>query len=121
MANASNNTNDNVSVLGPTVRFKGELQADEDLQILGHVEGTIKHTKYLTIAREGHVKANIEGHIVVVDGTMEGDLRADTSVAVTQTGRLTGDIRAPSISVNDGAAFNGKVAMVDAVTAAKGQ
>lgn len=99
------------SVLGPSLRFKGKLHADEDLQILGRVEGSITHTKYLTVGPKGHVAANINGHIIVVKGTVEGDLIAGTSVAITQSGHLTGDIRSPSISINEGADFNGKIAM----------
>lgn len=107
----NNHTSDNASVLGPTLRFKGELIADEDLQIYGQLEGSIKHSKYLTVCREGVVKADIQGHIIAIQGTVEGNLSAETSVAVTDTGHLTGDIRAPSISINDGADFNGKVIM----------
>ena len=33
------------SVIGPTLVIKGELSADEDLIIVGHVEGTIAHHK----------------------------------------------------------------------------
>jgi len=111
MAFANNHTPDNTSVLGPTLRFKGDLFADEDLQIHGQIEGNITHTKYLTICKEGHVKADIQGHIIAVQGTVEGNLVAATSVAITDTGHLAGDIRAPSISINDGADFNGKVMM----------
>ncbi|HEY6923977.1 MAG TPA: polymer-forming cytoskeletal protein [Steroidobacteraceae bacterium] len=107
----SNKPTESVSVLGPSLRFKGELHADEDLQILGQVEGSISHSKYLTIAPEGRVKANISGHIIVVEGTVEGDLVAEVSVAVTASGHLAGDIRSPSISINDGADVNGKVIM----------
>lgn len=114
MAHASNNGIDGPSVLGPTVRFKGKLHADEDLQIHGQVDGSITHTKYLTVSTDGHVKGEISGHIIVVDGTVEGDLVATTSVAVTESGHLNGDIRSPSISINDGADFNGRVAMTGA-------
>lgn len=99
------------SVLGPSIRFKGELHADEDLEIHGHVEGSITNSKYLTVGREGHVKAHIKGHIVAVEGSVEGDVTAETSVAVTATGQLKGDIRAPSVSIVDGADFNGSVLM----------
>ena len=111
MAIPVNSPVDGISVIGASLRFKGELHADEDLQILGFIEGSITHTKYLTIAPEGRVKANIKGHIVVVEGTVEGDVIGDTSVAITQTGHMKGDIRSPSISINDGAELNGKVAM----------
>ncbi len=102
---------DDGSILGATLRFKGELTAAEDLLIEGQVVGTIKHSRRLTVGTQGHVKAQIEGHIVSIAGTVEGDVHAQTSVAVMETGHLTGDVRAPSVSIVDGADFNGNVIM----------
>jgi len=108
----SNDTpKDDGSILGPSLRFKGELTAAEDLLIEGQVIGSIKHSRRLTIGRNGHVKAQIEGHIVSIAGTVEGDVQAQTSVAVMESGRLIGDVRAPSVSIVDGADFNGNVIM----------
>lgn len=107
----SDTPKDDGSILGPTLRFKGELTAGEDLLIEGQVVGSIKHTRRLTIGPQGHVKAQIEGHIVSIAGTVEGDVQAQTSVAVMETGHLTGDVRAPSVSIVDGADFNGNVIM----------
>lgn len=109
--NPNEPSRDAVSILGPTLRFKGELHAEEDLMIRGHVEGSITHSQKLTICREGNVRADIEGQTISVEGTVEGDLVATTSVTVTQTGRLTGDVRAPSVSIVEGANFNGSVVM----------
>ncbi|HYM42838.1 MAG TPA: polymer-forming cytoskeletal protein [Steroidobacteraceae bacterium] len=108
---SSDKPRDDGSVLGPTLRFKGELTAGEDLLIEGQIAGSIRHSRRLTIGRQGHVKAQIEGHIVSIAGTVEGDVQAQTSVAVMETGRLSGDIRAPSVSIVDGADFNGNVIM----------
>lgn len=106
-----------VSILGPTLRFKGELHADEDLMIRGQIEGSITHSQRLTICREGHVKAGIKGQVIVVEGTVEGDLNAATSVAVMETAHLTGDVSAPSVSIVEGAIFNGSVLMETGKTA----
>ena len=102
---------DDGSILGPSLRFKGELTAAEDLLIEGQVVGSIKHSRRLTIGKNGQVKAQIEGHIVSIAGTVEGDVQAQTSVSVMESGRLTGDVRAPSVSIVDGADFNGNVIM----------
>ncbi len=99
------------SILGPTLRFKGELRAEEDLLIKGHVEGSIVHTQRLTICREGQVKADIQGQIIAVEGTVEGDLTAAVSVCVIAGANVTGDIRAPSVSIVEGASINGSVVM----------
>ncbi len=100
-----------VSILGPTLRFKGELHAEEDLMIRGHVEGSITHSQRLTICRDGHVKADIQGQVIAVEGTVEGDLSASTSVAIMETGHLKGDVHAPSVSIVEGANVNGSVTM----------
>ena len=61
----------NVSVIGPTLVFKGELSADEDLVIEGQIEGTIAHhKKHLTIGKKGRVKADIHASSVIVEGEL---------------------------------------------------
>ena len=111
MSSTKDSKSELVSILGPTLRFKGELHAEEDLMIHGHVEGTITHSQRLTICRDGRVKADIQGSVIAVEGQVEGDLEASTSVAVTESGRLKGDVRAPSVSIVDGANVNGSVTM----------
>ena len=100
-----------VSILGPTLRFKGELHADEDLMIHGQIEGSITHSQRLTVCRDGRVKADIHGSVIAVEGHVEGDLEGSTSVAIMDTGHLKGDVRAPSVSIVDGASVNGSVTM----------
>jgi cytoskeletal protein CcmA (bactofilin family) len=111
MPSTNDPPDDQLSILGPTLRFKGELHADEDLLVKGHIAGSITHSKHLTICREGRVTADINGAIVAVQGTVEGDVTATVSVAVLGGSSLTGDVRAPSISIVEGAAFNGSVIM----------
>ena len=99
------------SVLGPTLRFKGELHADEELLIRGRIEGTITHSQRITVCGEGVVKANIRAQTIVVEGTVEGDLSAEKAIQIKDTARLKGNVSAPSVSIVEGANFNGGVAM----------
>jgi cytoskeletal protein CcmA (bactofilin family) len=100
-----------MSILPPTLRFKGELSADEDLLIQGQIEGTIKHTQRVTVGKEGRVKANISAQVIKVEGTVEGDLHAERSVYVEDSGNLRGNIHAPSVCLVEGSKFNGAVDM----------
>jgi cytoskeletal protein CcmA (bactofilin family) len=106
------------SVLGPSLRFKGELQADEDLLIQGQLEGSIEHTRSLTIGTEGGVKGNIRARIVIIDGTVEGDIHGLESVTVRETARVRGNIFAPRVGLADGAKFTGRVDMDSAESVA---
>jgi cytoskeletal protein CcmA (bactofilin family) len=102
---------DRTSILGPTIQFKGELSADEDLIVRGRIEGSITHTQRLTIGREGKVIASVEAQMVIVEGTIEGDVHADKSVAVREHAQLTGNICAPSVVIQEGAKFTGHIDM----------
>ena len=108
------------SVLGPTLRFKGDLHADEELMIRGQIEGSITHSQRITVCSEGIVKANIRAQTIVVEGTVEGDLQAEKSVQIKDSARLKGNVHAPSVSIVEGAHFNGSVAMDPAKRAATG-
>ena len=111
MSNPYDTVKDRTSILGPTIKFKGELSAEEDLVIQGTIEGSITHTQRLTIGPEGTVRASVEAQLVIVEGKMEGDVRAQKSVAVKETAHMTGNITAPSVTILQGATFNGNVDM----------
>ena len=100
-----------VSVLGPTLVFKGELTADEDLMLKGRVEGSITHTASLRIGQEGSVKGNIKAKHVTVDGTVEGDIHGGGSVTIRETAKVTGNVFAPRVSLVEGSHFSGRIDM----------
>jgi cytoskeletal protein CcmA (bactofilin family) len=100
-----------IAVLGPTLRFKGELSAEEDFILQGRIEGSINHTQSVTIGTDGSVVGNIYARVVVVDGSVEGDLHGVESVVVHETGRVVGNIFAPRVGLVDGAVFNGRIDM----------
>lgn len=111
MGNPYDSATERTSVLGPTLRFKGELHADEELLIRGTIEGSITHSQRLTVCPEGTVKANIRAQMIAIEGTVEGDLQAEKSVKVSETAHLKGNIHAPSVSIVEGAQFNGNIVM----------
>lgn len=102
----------NVSVIGPTLVFKGELSADEDLVIEGDIEGTIAHhKKHLTIGKQGRVKADIHASSVIVEGRLVGDIHSEGIVSLAKGADVTGNIYCGRIVMEDGARFKGKIDM----------
>ena len=99
------------SVLGPTLKFKGELKADEDLLIQGRIEGSIKHSSSLTIGEGGHVKADVTAEYIAVEGSVDGDLKGSKCVKVRESAKINGNIVSPKVSLVEGATFNGKIDM----------
>lgn len=100
-----------VSVLGPTLRFRGELSAQEDLIVQGSVEGSITHTQSLTVGTDGSMKGDIRARVIVIDGKVEGDLYATESVNIRATAKVKGNVFAPRVGITEGAFFQGQVEM----------
>ena len=119
MSNPYDSATERVSVLGPTLHFKGELHADEEVLIKGRVEGSITHSQRITVCTEGTVTANVRAQVIVVEGTVDGDLQAEKAVMVRETAKLRGNITAPSVSIVEGAHFTGGIDMDKKAAAAE--
>ena len=103
----------NVSVIGPTLVFKGELSADEDLVIEGTIEGTIAHhKKNLMIGKQGRVTADIHANSVIVEGELNGDIHGDGLVSLAKGATVNGNVHCSRLVMEDGARFNGKIEMI---------
>ena len=111
MSNPYDSATERASILGPTLYFKGDLSAEEDLLIQGRVEGSITHTQRLTVGPQGTVKANIRAQLIIVEGTVDGDLQAEKSVFIKDTAKVCGNIFAPTVSIMEGANFSGSIDM----------
>lgn len=101
-----------VSVFGSSLRFRGELSADEEIIIQGIVEGTIAHhKKNVTIGKQGRVYALIHANSVTIEGRVDGDIHGDEFVLMTNGSEVNGNIYCPRIRMEDGAKFNGTIQM----------
>ena len=98
--------------IGQSVTIKGELTGNEDLTIEGKVDGKIVVKDHnLTIGANGRITAEVHAKTVVVVGTVTGNVTADDKVEIAPSGTLHGDIRAPRVSIQDGAKFKGSIDM----------
>ena len=98
-------------VLGPTLHFKGELYGEEDLEFQGQLEGSIEHTRSLSIGKDGGVTGNIRAKFVIVEGRVDGDIFATESVSIRASAKVKGNIFAPRVGIADGANFSGSIDM----------
>ncbi len=99
------------STLGERVHVNGTINCEEDLTILGKVEGQIHAREKLLIAKQAQVQALIKGTKIMVEGTVKGDVHAVGTLVLGPTASLTGNIKTPSLQIRDGAYFKGSVEM----------
>lgn len=96
--------------IGKSVIIKGELSGSEDLYVDGQVEGTIElQGNNLTVGPHGQVRANVNAKGVVVQGKLEGNVRASERTELRKSAIAVGDIVTQRMAIEEGAYFKGKV------------
>jgi cytoskeletal protein CcmA (bactofilin family) len=106
------------SKISSGLKINGELSGDSDLYIDGEVHGKIRMSNTrVTIGPNGRVQADIEAREIVVDGTVQGNLKAGESAHFGASSRVAGSVLTPRIGIDDGARLRGKVETVPATPA----
>lgn len=105
-------TRDQSTTIGASIKINGELSGKEDLVIQGNVEGTIKlKDNSISVSEQGKVQADVYAKSIIVQGELSGDLYGAESVTVARSGRVSGNIIAPRVVLEDGAKFKGNIDM----------
>lgn len=98
------------AIIGVSISVQGEITGEEDLLVEGSVEGTVNLKKNIvTIAKTGRVRAHIYGVVIHVEGEVTGDLFGTEKVIIHSSGKVLGNVTAPSICVEDGAKIKGSM------------
>ena len=105
------NGTDDLSILGPGARIKGELEVDGVIKIEGAVDGTVRARGQVLVVKGGKVEGDIFGREVVVGGEVRGAVYAEERAEIQSTSVINGDITTPQITVLEGGTINGKINM----------
>ncbi len=102
---------DYVSVISEECYFQGTLDLQGSVRVDGKLEGNVDNAQYVTVSKNGFMKGNISAKGVVIIGTLEGDICAD-SVEILSTAKLNGNVRSKKILIEGGAEVNASIKVV---------
>jgi cytoskeletal protein CcmA (bactofilin family) len=98
------------SRIGAGLKIRGEITGNSDLYLDGEANGKIRiNGARVTIGPKGKVQADIDAKEIVVNGSVQGSLKADAKLRLGASSQVDGSLAAPSIGIEDGARFHGKV------------
>jgi len=100
------------TIIGPSIKVKGNFQGQGDIIIEGSLEGSLKTETNLFIGNQAKVVANVESKDAIVNGEVRGNIKAKGYLAIGGTARIFGDIQYNSISVEKGASINGQLSAI---------
>ena len=99
------------TVLATDIDFSGNVELQKPLMIKGVFNGNIKSESALIIEEGAIVKADVKAFSLVVKGSLEGNVVAETVVRIYPTGKLSGDVMAPEVILDSGCYFTGNCKM----------
>lgn len=104
---------DEVNLITAGSKFEGVVEFNEFTRFEGYIRGTLKGKEgsELVLGENGVVEGNIDGDVVIIDGFVRGDIKALRKVVISETGRVIGEIQAPSVAIKFGGYFDGKCEM----------
>ena len=98
------------TVIGENISIEGNIRGDEHLVIEGSMKGNVEMEKHnFTVGSKGRVEGEINAQNVKISGQMIGNIKTQGKVEITKEADFMGDIKAKSISVEDGAYFKGSI------------
>jgi cytoskeletal protein CcmA (bactofilin family) len=98
-------------LIGSKTTVRGQVSGKQDLVIEGRVEGHIGLDSNLTVEEGGSVEADVEATVATLRGEVRGPVTALRSLVVEASSRVAGKLKAPSITIEDGARFSGEIEM----------
>lgn len=99
------------TLIGKGSEFDGKLSFEGQVRIDGKFTGQI-HTKDVLVIGEGaRVQAEITAGTVIINGQVEGNIRATQLIELHQPGRVKGNLEAPALSIDRGVIFEGTCKM----------
>jgi len=96
------------TIIAEDIEITGSVKCASTIQIDGKLNGDLSSTGNATIGANAVINGNIASDSAVVKGQVNGNVTAKDRIQLTATAKLTGDIRAKRLSVEDGATLIGK-------------
>jgi cytoskeletal protein CcmA (bactofilin family) len=97
--------------IGSKTTVRGQVSGKQDVVVEGRIEGHVSLQSQLTVEEAGSVEAEIEATVATLRGEVRGPVLATRSVVLHATSRVAGKVKAPSITIEDGARFSGEIDM----------
>jgi len=96
------------TIIGASIKVKGNFQGQGNIIIEGTLEGSLKTEANLFIGDKAKVVANIESKDAIINGEVKGNIKIHGYLALGGSAKIYGDIQYTELSIEKGALINGQ-------------
>jgi cytoskeletal protein CcmA (bactofilin family) len=99
------------TILGPESSFEGKLSFQGTVRIDGRFSGEVVTNDVLVVGEGAVVKAEMDVGSIVINGEVNGNIRAKHAVEIHAPGKLRGNVETPKLVIDSGVVFEGSAKM----------
>lgn len=104
------------TIIGEGTVFQGTIKSKGSIRIDGRLEGNIVEASQVIVGAKGYVQGDITAHSVIIGGKVNGNITAIESIELQPGAQLLGDIHTSTLSIGEGAIFEGHCVMTSEKT-----
>jgi len=104
------------TIIGENTLFQGTIKSKGSVRIDGRLEGSIVEASQVIVGAKGYVQGDITAHSVIIGGKVNGNVTAVESIEIQPGAQLLGDIHTSTLSIGEGAVFEGHCVMTSEKT-----
>lgn len=97
------------SLIAEEITIEGKIEGSGHVRIAGRFKGDVHVQGNLSIEPGATLTGGVRANTVTIGGQLEGNIDAATRVELLETGVLSGDLSADSLTVAAGSRMRGKV------------
>jgi len=111
-----------LTMLGEGSVLEGTLSVPHSVRVDGTLKGKLDTAETLTVGANGVLEADLRARNAIIGGKVIGNITVEERVELESHASLTGDLKARTLVINEGATFQGKSIMApDAVPASRSE
>lgn len=100
------------TIIGASIKVKGNFQGQGNIIIEGALEGSLKTDASIFIGDQAKIVASIESKDTIVNGEVRGNIKTKNYLAIGRNAKIFGDLQYGEISIERGAMINGQLLML---------
>ena len=101
------------TLIGQKAVFKGDLEFTGGLRVDGHIKGNViardESNSTVVVSDSGEIEGNITVPHVVINGTVNGNIKSSGRVELQARSRINGDVHYKAVEMELGASINGNL------------
>lgn len=99
-----------MTIISRATTIKGDIKLECNIYVAGKVEGNIESTALITVGENGQVIGSMKAKKIIISGLLNGKIETD-ELELISGGKVQGDIITKTLSIEEGAIFEGNSTM----------